>query len=237
MVPLTAALLACAGPGEPLPSLDGVWRLDASSGGVPPVQMTLTQMGTAVSGTGTAMGVDVPIPIAIGGTWIRANPTGPAVVLLRLTFQNGGNVTADFTGSLTSGGLLGGSVVYYGITSVPVSGTLAYSRVPFDTLPHDSAATGLEGTVTRGPITPDCQVTVPCYAPFSAGFTVSQGQAVVGRFQSDSAGRYEILLPPGDYVVAPDSGAPVFPGGQSRAATAGPAGITQLDLQFDTGIR
>ena len=103
--------------------------------------------------------------------------------------------------------------------------------------PPPTGATGLEGTVTRGPVTPVCQVGVPCYAPFSAAFTVTQQQRVVASFRSDSAGRYQVLLAPGAYMVAPDSGAPVWPKGQVRSVTVGSVGLTHLDLQFDTGIR
>lgn len=97
--------------------------------------------------------------------------------------------------------------------------------------------TGLVGTVRRGPITPVCQVGVPCDAPFSAGFEVLLGQIAVTRFQSDSAGRYQVLLAPGTYVVVPDPNAPIFPKGQTRQVTVGPVGMTPLDLEFDTGIR
>ncbi len=115
--------------------------------------------------------------------------------------------------------------------SGPASPLLSQSHVP----PGDS--TGLAGTVTRGPITPVCRVGVPCDAPFAASFTVTRGQVVVAHFQSDSAGRYEVLLAPGAYTVTPDSGSPVFPSGQAKAATVGSAGLTHLDLLFDTGIR
>ena len=97
--------------------------------------------------------------------------------------------------------------------------------------------TGLEGTVRRGPVTPVCRVGVPCDAPFAASFSVMQVQRVVARFQSDSIGRYRVLLAPGVYDIVPDSTAPVFPRGQKRVATVGPSGLTHLDLEFDTGIR
>ena len=115
--------------------------------------------------------------------------------------------------------------------SGPANPLLSQSRVP----PGDS--TGLVGTVTRGPVTPVCRVGVPCSAPFSAAFSVSQGQQVVARFQSDSAGHYQVLLAPGSYTITPDSGAPVFPRSQAKAATVGSSELTHLDLQFDTGIR
>jgi len=228
-----ASLLACTGPTDPAGPLDGVWELDSSSAGVPPREMTLVQRGTSITGTGAAMGVDVPIPIAINGTYSPPIGPGPATVRLQFTFENGGGITAEYTGRLTGGDRLSGSAVYYGITNVPISGTLSFTRP----LPGDSLVTGLEGTVRRGPITPVCQVGVPCDAPFSAAFQVFQGQYLVSGFRSDSAGKYLVLLAPGEYTLMPDSTAPIWPKGQTRQVTVGPVGLTHADLEFDTGIR
>jgi hypothetical protein len=226
------ALLACTGPMEPTQPLDGVWQLDSASAGVPPRTMTLTQHGTGITGTASAMGVDRPMPIAVSGTYSPPTATGPASVTLRFTFENGGGLTADFAGTLSASDRLEGPVVYHGITDVPVSGTLSFNKTP-----ADGPATGLEGTVRRGPIQPVCLVDVPCDAPFSAVFQVRQGQVVVARFRSDSAGAYRVRLFPGEYTVVADSGTPVWPQGQAHQVTVGPVGMTRLDLEFDTGIR
>ena len=223
-IPLVAVTLAgCAGPTEPAGSLSGVWKLDAAGGAPAPSEMTLIELGSAVTGTGSAMGVDVPMPISIQGTYTPAS----GVARLNLTYLNGGGITADYTASLEPSGLLAGTAVFHGITTNgPVSVSMSFFR-----------GTGLEGTATRGPIMPVCRVGVPCDAPFSAWFTVQQQSRLVARFHSDSAGGYEVLLAPGQYTIVPDSTAPVFPRGQSRPATVGPVGLTHLDLQFDTGIR
>lgn len=235
-LPLAAATLlaCCSGPTEPLGALNGVWVLDTSTAGVPPRQMTLAQAGTQITGTGTAMGVDAPIPISVSGVYIAANPAGPASVTLAFTFENGGGITAEFTGTLSAPNHLSGQAVYTGIIA---NGTIT-GQVTFTRPSGDSLVTGLEGTVTRGPITPVCIVGVPCDAPFAAGFTVREGPipVAVAHFTSDSAGHYRVLLVPGSYTVVPDSGAPVFPG-QARAVTVGAVGMTQADLAFDTGIR
>jgi hypothetical protein len=228
-----AVLLACSGPTEPAQPLDGAWKLDSSSAGRPPLEMTLFQQGTSITGAGSAMGVDAPIPLQISGTYTPPVADRPAAVTLQFAYQNGGGVTAQFEGVLT-GDRLAGTVVYYGLTSDPVSGQLSFTRPqPADSL----LLTGLEGTVRRGPIMPVCQVGVPCDAPFSATFQVSQGQRLVARFHSDSAGHYLVLLPPGGYVIAPDAGSPGFLSGQTREATVWTRGLTHLDLEFDTGIR
>lgn len=99
-------------------------------------------------------------------------------------------------------------------------------------------ATGLTGVVRRGPITPVCQVDVPCDAPFSAGFTVEQGRTSVARFRSDAEGRFTVHVQPGAYIVLPDADAPLIaPQSQGKPVTVGPSGLTEVRLEFDTGIR
>jgi hypothetical protein len=98
--------------------------------------------------------------------------------------------------------------------------------------------TGLEGVVTRGPIQPACSVGVPCDAPFSAGFRVFQEDHAIATFHSDSDGRFRIELAPGSYEVAPDPDAPILAAEmQRRPVEVGPAGMTMVTLEFDTGIR
>jgi len=103
------------------------------------------------------------------------------------------------------------------------------------TAPSD---TGLAGTVVRGPVQPVCRVDVPCDAPFSASFTVQQGNRVVASFRSDSQGHFESRLSPGSYLVIPGSDAPIIsPRTQAKEVEVGSSGLTTVLLQFDTGIR
>lgn len=108
---------------------------------------------------------------------------------------------------------------------------------PAPTDPGGPAPTGLEGIAYRGPTRPVCQVNNPCNAPFSAGFEVRQGERVVARFQSDSAGRFEVSLPPGSYTVVADASAPLLARAQVHDVTVNPNGLTHVELNFDTGIR
>jgi hypothetical protein len=102
----------------------------------------------------------------------------------------------------------------------------------------DAMATGLEGVVRRGPITPVCQLDEPCDAPFSALFDVRNTREVVAHFRSDSAGRFLVVLPPGSYVVVPDSSAPLLGAvHQVQPVVVAPDGLTHVELSFDTGIR
>ncbi len=104
--------------------------------------------------------------------------------------------------------------------------------------PAAPSETALVGTVVRGPVQPVCQLAVPCDAPFSAGFTVRQGDRVVAAFRSDSQGHFEVLLAPGMYVVVPNADAPIIsPRAQAKDVVVGPTGPTTVLLHFDTGIR
>jgi len=98
--------------------------------------------------------------------------------------------------------------------------------------------TGLSGTVSRGPVTPVCQVNVPCDAPFTASFEVRRAGRLVATFKSDAQGRFTVKLAPGTYVIVPGPDAPLMsPGSQSKTVEVGPEGITSVQLNFDTGIR
>jgi hypothetical protein len=104
--------------------------------------------------------------------------------------------------------------------------------------PSGPTNTGLTGTVRRGPITPVCQLTVPCDEPFSATFTVRQAERTVATFRSDNQGHFESHLPPGVYLVIPAPDAPIIsPAAQAKQVDVAAAGLTTVVLQFDTGIR
>ena len=112
------------------------------------------------------------------------------------------------------------------------SWTMAYES------PSAPSSTGLSGTVLRGPTQPVCAANQSCDAPFSSGFTVLKIGTIVASFRSDAQGHYEIGLPAGGYTIVPDADAPIMaPRSQSKDVTVGSAGMTVLDLHFDTGIR
>jgi hypothetical protein len=96
--------------------------------------------------------------------------------------------------------------------------------------------TGLQGVIRRGPVTPVCRPDIPCDAPFAGQFLVSKGNRVVAEFTSDSAGRFQVALAPGDYLIAPTPGAPVMPG-QQESVSVPDSGVAVVALDFDTGIR
>jgi hypothetical protein len=98
--------------------------------------------------------------------------------------------------------------------------------------------TGLRGRVVRGPTQPVCREGEPCSEPFSAGFTVRRGTRAVGTFETGADGRFAIRLAPGTYGIVPDADAPLLqPEQQRQDVTVGPDGATEVEVEFDTGIR
>ena len=101
-----------------------------------------------------------------------------------------------------------------------------------------TVTTGLTGVVVRGPIAPVCQINVACDAPFSAAFSVLQDARRITEFRSDADGRFTVMLRAGIYRIVPAADAPIIsPQAQSKMVDVGPVGLTQVRLEFDTGLR
>jgi hypothetical protein len=101
-----------------------------------------------------------------------------------------------------------------------------------------AASTGLTGVVVRGPVAPVCQVNASCDAPFSATFDVEQNARPITRFHSGDDGRFTVMLPQGVYSVVPSADAPILaPQSQTKTVTVQGMGLTEVRLEFDTGIR
>ena len=99
-------------------------------------------------------------------------------------------------------------------------------------------STGLTGVVERGPVTPVCQANVSCDAPFSATFSVERNGQRIAQFHSDSDGRFTVMLAPGTYTVVPAADAPILsPESQVKTVQVMTGGLTDVRLEFDTGIR
>jgi hypothetical protein len=96
------------------------------------------------------------------------------------------------------------------------------------------AASGLHGTVLRGPTTPVCREGVPCHAP-AARMRISFVAAGVSHVTTtDAKGRYAIALAPGAYAVRVARAI----GGVRPSTVVVPAGASRLqNLTVDTGIR
>ena len=98
--------------------------------------------------------------------------------------------------------------------------------------------TGLSGRAIAHPADPACIGNQSCDQPLHATFNVEQNGNRVAQFSTDADGQFSVALPPGSYVIVPDSGAPLADAStQTRAVTVGPTGMRQLMLTFDGLIR
>jgi len=104
--------------------------------------------------------------------------------------------------------------------------------------PHIPANTGVEGQVLIGPTCPVIQLNNPCPdKPYQATFSVLKPDGgEVTRFVTDSEGRFHVLLPPGDYILHPESPR-AMPRAPEQGFTIVHGQFTQLTVTYDSRIR
>ncbi len=90
----------------------------------------------------------------------------------------------------------------------------------------------LYGSVSLGPVTPVCQVGVPCDEPAARVTLTFTRASQTFTTTTNAAGGYRIALAPGIYAVRASAGRSMRP----RAINVR-APRTHLDLAIDTGIR
>jgi hypothetical protein len=127
-------------------------------------------------------------------------------------------------------GLLVGSVVV-GCSEIGIN---------LDTPPPPS---GIRGTVLLGPTcpvesSPGANDPVPCLTPYAATLVVLDNEGVkVATVTSGADGKFQLDLAPGDYVVTPESGTDSYPIAQPQSVTVSAGTYTEIQVNYDTGIR
>ena len=101
----------------------------------------------------------------------------------------------------------------------------------------DPPASLVTGTVAAGPISPLARPGVPATRAVP-GATVAalRGNQVVATTHTNEAGRYELRLQPGTYLIRAQSGKYRFGETTKEVTLARETGLT-VNLAFDTGIR
>ena len=100
------------------------------------------------------------------------------------------------------------------------------------------AASGLHGTVTRGPTQPVCRVGQPCSAPAVHTWLVfTRSGHATARTRTDLRGRYSVRLAPGVYAVSVAPAAPIGRGIRPMRVHVAAGVRARLDFFVDTGIR
>jgi hypothetical protein len=96
----------------------------------------------------------------------------------------------------------------------------------------------LHGTITRGPITPVCQVGKPCNEPYAGAVLVFRRNGVVAaRARSDAKGHYSVRLRLGTYSVSMAVRPKIGSGVKPQTIRLSRAVSTRIDFYVDTGIR
>jgi hypothetical protein len=108
--------------------------------------------------------------------------------------------------------------------------------------PTETRPSGIRGSVILGPTcatgeSPGAHEPVPCLTPYAAELAILDADnKVVTRLTAGGDGRFEVSVPPGEYVVAPQSGDP-FPIAQPVTVVVGAGEFAQIEINYDTGIR
>ena len=110
---------------------------------------------------------------------------------------------------------------------------------PHTDMPVNTAETGIRGNALWGPVKPGpSRPGQSDEAPLRATFLVHSAGRKVAHFKSDAKGRFEVLLPAGDYVIVPDKSTPMpSPQEQKKSVTVPEEGFAVVTLRFDTGMR
>ena len=77
----------------------------------------------------------------------------------------------------------------------------------------------------------------PCIEPYEATLAILDANDVqVATLRSGRDGRFEVALPPGDYLVVPQAGDPL-PVAEPVAVTVIDGRFEEIQVNYDSGIR
>jgi hypothetical protein len=125
------------------------------------------------------------------------------------------------------------------VTGILAAFAIAGCGGPAPTVPPD---TGIRGTATAGPVCPvERNPPDPACAPrpvAGATIVVRDGSgAQVAVAISGADGTYFVAVPPGEYVVEPQPVQGVLGTAPKQPATVAAGAVTEITLDYDTGIR
>jgi hypothetical protein len=103
-------------------------------------------------------------------------------------------------------------------------------------VPLDS---GIEGTVTIGPVCPVVQENSPCPdEPYAASIDIEDGDGdVLATATSGDDGQFRVDLVPGTYTLVPQPGDSGLPFAEEQEVEVAAGAYTHVEVQYDSGIR
>ena len=100
-----------------------------------------------------------------------------------------------------------------------------------------SEASGIEGQVSIRPVRPVERKGVPNQRAYQARITVLDPTGrEVAVVDSDAEGKFRIALPPGTYVLRPESPG-LYPRASEQRVEVGPNSVSRVEIVYDSGIR
>ncbi|HET6382946.1 MAG TPA: prealbumin-like fold domain-containing protein [Armatimonadota bacterium] len=129
------------------------------------------------------------------------------------------------------------------VESVPVtiaSGSAIVPPLPAPTIFTAGAASGIAGTVYKGPISPVTQNGASNEEPLANAtlqIMSADGATLITSVTSGSDGSFSVDLPPGTYKVVPISGTNGFPHASPFTVTVNANEVSNITVNYDTGIR
>jgi hypothetical protein len=110
----------------------------------------------------------------------------------------------------------------------------AEAQLSKDNAPNGS---GISGRVDIRPIRPHATIGAPNVTPYQAMVDVLEPNGhLLTTFKSDVDGSFRVALPPGTYVLRPQSPGP-YPRASEQTVVVKPNTFTQVNIVYDTGIR
>lgn len=101
----------------------------------------------------------------------------------------------------------------------------------------DVTASGIEGRVIIRPARPVERRGVTNQRPYQAKITLlDPAGREVAAVESDAEGRFRLPLPPGSYVLRPESPGP-YPRAAEQRVVVRRNAMTQVEIVYDSGMR
>jgi hypothetical protein len=112
---------------------------------------------------------------------------------------------------------------------------------PEETAPPPTPVTsGIRGLVTIAPTCEGATLASPCVGPYSARLIVlDMDGGIVAETTSADDGTFELLLSPGNYTIqpVPPSNGDLFPVAQPVPVVVGEGELTEVGIDYDSGLR
>ena len=96
---------------------------------------------------------------------------------------------------------------------------------------------GITGQVSIRPVQPHATIGAPTLAPYQTKLDVLDANGnPVTSFETDASGNFRIALPPGKYILRPQTSGP-YPRASQQTVVVPPKSFAQVRIVYDSGIR